>query len=131
MSEDILPSIPDALSRGPALHALVRVVLTNGMTVVGRIATVDPQTMNVRLEGILHTAVRRIQTSTNSKLQNSDYSLTIVVEENPAALRCLQSIVVRGSHIQYLDFLSEYNDTKDLTTIDSIRTALTTSEQRS
>ncbi|ORC89885.1 uncharacterized protein TM35_000101530 [Trypanosoma theileri] len=124
--------IPSVLAAGGAvLHALVRVELTNGILLTGRIVEFDPETMNMKLDAISDTAVRRLhhQTppsssshgSSNSGSNNNNNNNsnsggmkntgkknhTVELESDPVALRCISSIVVRGCHVRYLDFVNE------------------------
>lgn len=96
-------TIPVVLARGPAIHTLVRVELTNGSIITGRLVAMDPQTMNLKLDGIVEVAVRRVSSSGTSADQKSSQWL----DPEPVGLRCLRTIIVRGSHVQFLDFLSE------------------------
>ncbi|KAG5504271.1 hypothetical protein JIQ42_06103 [Leishmania sp. Namibia] len=95
-------TLPGVLARGPALHALVCVELTNGTMVVGRLLEMDAATMNIKVDAITLAAVRRRHTRP-CKAEDT-------VEVHPIALRCMQSIVVRGACIRYLDFIHETKD---------------------
>ncbi|AIN96996.1 small nuclear ribonucleoprotein, putative [Leishmania panamensis] len=123
-------TLPGVLARGPALHALVRVELTNGTIVVGRLLEMDAATMNMKVDAITFTAVRRQHghpgadapaTRSLATPGKSNSSAGVVhglaarkaedaVEVSPIALRCIQSIVVRGACIRYLDFIHEAKD---------------------
>ncbi|GET87488.1 hypothetical protein, conserved [Leishmania tarentolae] len=108
MSES-LTTLPGVLARGPALHALVRVELTNGTMVVGRLLEMDAATMNIKVDAITHTAVRR-RCGRTRKDAPAARMAEDTIEVNPIALRCIQSIVVRGTCIRYLDFIHETKD---------------------
>ncbi|CAJ1007115.1 hypothetical protein Q4I28_002429 [Leishmania naiffi] len=114
-------TLPGVLARGPALHALVRVELTNGTIVVGRLLEMDAATMNIKVDAITFTAVRRRHGHPGATPDKSNSSAGVVhglaarkaedaVEVSPIALRCIQSIVVRGACIRYLDFIHEAKD---------------------
>ncbi|CAG9572166.1 conserved hypothetical protein [Leishmania major strain Friedlin] len=129
---DSVATLPGVLARGPALHALVRVELTNGTMVVGRLLEMDAATMNIKVDAITLTAVRRRRgrsredapatralatagSSSSSSPAGGSHGLTArktedTIEVNPMALRCIQSIVVRGAYIRYLDFIHETKD---------------------
>ncbi|KAG5508833.1 hypothetical protein JKF63_05335 [Porcisia hertigi] len=129
MSESVT-TLPGVLAKGPALHALIRVVLTNGTMVVGRLLEMDAATMNIKVDAITLTAVRRsnsslredatparaLATSGNSNSPAAGIhgaaagKAEDTIELNPIALRCIQSIVVRGAYIRYLDFIHETKD---------------------
>lgn len=97
-----MTTIPSVLAQGPALHSLARVELCNGALLTGRITAMDPETLNIKMDGLNYTAVRRLQKSIGG-------STKVQVEENPVALRSISSIVLRGSQIRYIDFISETN----------------------
>lgn len=116
-------TIPEVLAQGPALHALARVELTNGSVVVGRITAMEPLTMNMKLDGLRsaqvireHVEVQATGTSTDPSSFSSSSGVKPKttrrreVEVHPIPLRCLSSVVVRGSHVRYIDFLSEEED---------------------
>lgn len=132
-------TIPEVLAQGPALHAKVRVELSNGTVVVGRVTAMDPLTMNMKLDGLLsadvireehtkrierHDAVAAEEDGKHNKSEREEEEkkgkafahqqrMTFPTTRRreldcrPPPLRCLNSIVVRGSHIRYVDFLSE------------------------
>ncbi|AYU77709.1 hypothetical protein CGC20_36815 [Leishmania donovani] len=126
---DSVATLPGVLARGPALHALVHVELTNGTMVVGRLLEMDAATMNIKVDAITLTAVRRrrgrsredapatraLVTAGSSSPVCGSHGLAArkaedTIEVNPIALRCIQSIVVRGACIRYLDFIHETKD---------------------
>ncbi|KAK7194952.1 hypothetical protein NESM_000417700 [Novymonas esmeraldas] len=123
MSEGVI-TLPGVLARGPALHALVRVELTNSAIVVGRLLEMDAATMNLKIDAITLAAVRRRRhhhhhTSSGAATAAApaavvggsvDDAAEDAVEVNPIALRCVQSIVIRGACVRYLDFLHEAKD---------------------
>lgn len=114
-------TLPAALASGPALHGLVRVELTNGTLVVGRLLEMDPITMNLKIDAITYKAVRRRhvpahpspgQQGPSSSLSASASPTTMLIEEevDPIALRCTNSMVVRGACVRFLDFIQEGKD---------------------
>lgn len=126
---DSVMTLPGVLARGPALHALVRVELTNGTVVVGRLLEMDAATMNTKVDAITLTAVRRrrgrpredapatraLATAGSSSPAGGSHGMAVrkaedTIELSPIALRCIQSIVVRGACIRYLDFIHETKD---------------------
>ncbi|KAG5482054.1 hypothetical protein LSCM1_05769 [Leishmania martiniquensis] len=121
---DSAATLPGVLARGPALHALVRVELTNGTMVVGRLLEMDAATMNIKVDAIALAAVRRRHgrprkddpaMGNSSSSAGGSHGLAArkaedTVEVRPIALRCVQSIVVRGACIRYLDFIHEAKD---------------------
>jgi small nuclear ribonucleoprotein (snRNP)-like protein len=123
MSSSAAVTLPSVLANGPALHALVRVQLTNGTIVVGRLLEMDAATMNLKLDAITSTAVRRRQRRSNLTADNtvshSTDTLTRsadtqnemdTIEANPIALRCIQGMVIRGACVRFLDFIREGKD---------------------
>nr|CCC92278.1 conserved hypothetical protein [Trypanosoma congolense IL3000] len=96
-------TIPSAMGASGCLqHALVRVVMTNGMLLTGRIVEFDAVTMNMKLDAITDTAIVHSGADGNHKVP--------IYEANPAALLCCSSAVVRGCHVRYLDFIDEEVD---------------------
>ncbi|EPY16417.1 hypothetical protein STCU_11292 [Strigomonas culicis] len=95
-----------ALAAGAGLHALVRVELRNHAIVVGKLVALDAQTGNLRLDAISATAVQRFG---KPHLPTAGPTPQIAVEEEaqPLPLQCMSSIVIRGSSILFLDFISE------------------------
>lgn len=130
MSSAAAVTLPSALASGPALHALVRVELTNGTIVVGRLLEIEAATMNVKLDAISSTAVRRRQRHTSpgadggqgrssssgvlpavdSLAATAAVSVVDGIEPRPIALRCIQGMVIRGACIRFLDFIREGKD---------------------
>ncbi|KPA78018.1 hypothetical protein ABB37_06773 [Leptomonas pyrrhocoris] len=135
MSSTAAVTLPGALASGPALHALVRVELTNGTLVVGRLLEMDAATMNVKVDAITSTAVRRRLRRRSSTAAESDVhhgssasssaaansvvaaaaaataaAFVDTVEPGPIALRCIQGMVIRGACIRFLDFIWEGKD---------------------
>lgn len=140
-------TIPEVLAQGPALHAKVRVELSNGTVVVGRITAMDPLTMNMKLDGLLSADVIRDETkaiahhdgaaaaeeekkrpkktSERAEVAMGSYApRRRELDSRPPPLRCLNSIVVRGSHIRYVDFLSEEEDGRSGRGLEEIITAV-------
>ncbi|KEG11507.1 hypothetical protein DQ04_02551040 [Trypanosoma grayi] len=96
-------TIPFALaSAGCLQHALVRVELTNGVVMTGRIVQLDAETMNMKLDAVSDTAVRHRRCS-----GSDEKHATVTWEADPAALRCTNSVVIRGCHVRYIDFVDE------------------------
>ncbi|CBH13565.1 hypothetical protein, conserved [Trypanosoma brucei gambiense DAL972] len=96
-------TIPSALAAAGCLqHSMVRVGLTNGMVLTGRIVEFDAVTMNMKLDAITDMAV--LHSAAGEGCGDSAY------ETNPAALRCCNSVVVRGCHLRYMDFIDEESD---------------------
>ncbi|RNF03475.1 putative small nuclear ribonucleoprotein, partial [Trypanosoma rangeli] len=93
-------TIPSVLATGGYLqHSLVCVELTNGIVLTGRILQIDAVTMNMKLDAITDIAVcRRRSGAEGAKVE---------WETDPAALRCTSSVVLRGCHIRYMDFIDE------------------------
>ncbi|ESL07767.1 hypothetical protein TRSC58_04540 [Trypanosoma rangeli SC58] len=93
-------TIPSVLAAGGYLqHSLVCVELTNGIVLTGRILQMDPVTMNMKLDAVTDIAVcRRRCDAEGAKVE---------WETDPAALRCTSSVVLRGCHIRYMDFINE------------------------
>ncbi|KPI85558.1 hypothetical protein ABL78_5387 [Leptomonas seymouri] len=120
MSSDTAVTLPSALASGPALHALVRIELTNGTIVVGRLLELDAATMNVKLDAITSTAVRRHHrldsavresgVSHSTPAGSSAAAPVDTIESNPIALRCIQGMVIRGACIRFIDFIWEGKD---------------------
>lgn len=106
-------SLPSVLSAAPILHALVRVELTNGVVLHGRIAELEPLTMNMRLEEINETTVLRraskpaAAAGSSSSPATTNSTQKVALEKNPAALRCVKSAVIRGAMVKSVEFLSE------------------------
>lgn len=106
------------LGKGAALHCLVRIELTNGTILTGRITDMDPVTMNMKVDALDHVAVRRqftrrVETagkgaSAQAVAPRAGEEIRYEEEEvKPVALRCVNSVVVRGATVRYIDFVSE------------------------
>ncbi|RNF27483.1 putative small nuclear ribonucleoprotein [Trypanosoma conorhini] len=93
-------TIPSVLAAGGYLqHSLVRVELTNGIVLTGRVLQLDAATMNMKLDAVTDTAVCRRRCGEEGG--------TVEWETDPAALRCTSSVVLRGCHVRYIDFVDE------------------------
>ncbi|KAG8347583.1 LSM domain [Trypanosoma vivax] len=96
-------TISSALAAAGCLeHALVRVELTNGLLLTGRIVRVDAATMNMMLDALIDTSVIRRDVAERGSAPEFEVS--------PAPLRCCNSVVVRGCHVRYIDFINEEAD---------------------
>ncbi|EAN88615.1 hypothetical protein C3747_6g2184c [Trypanosoma cruzi] len=100
MEGALVQTIPSVLAAGGHVqHSLMRVELTNGIVLTGRILQLDAVTMNMKLDAITDIAVRRRCGGGGGKKMEW--------ETDPAALRCTSSVVIRGCHIRYIDFIDE------------------------
>lgn len=127
------PTIPSVLAGSASLHSLCRIEMTNGVVVRGRLMELDPLTLNVRIEEIGGTSVRRLApadppragggdtrragktsreeegeaTATAAAADGSSGPLVLDEEIDPLALQCVSGMVIRGAHVRYIDFISE------------------------
>ncbi|CCW64657.1 unnamed protein product [Phytomonas sp. EM1] len=113
-------TIPSELARTTVMsRPFASVELTNGAVITGHICEIDPFTMNIKLDSVTHTSVkRRFDGKTNAncpeepspkkvKSEVMEGGRTSCVEEDsPIAFRCVSQVVIRGSCVRYIDFPS-------------------------